>query len=300
MRYRNATSRSWSSLYRHFRVAILACGALIILAAIGPARASARIYFFSSPSAPVDASFNRLVQRPAGLPLFLDGQWVLEKLHWTDWGSRVAHARGLSSSSNDQPSAEGGERIITWAKVRLSEPGHYHGHRVYRCIRIIVPPPAHYGSRCLQRVGNSVGLFTPGSGEPAGTDDAPGARHLDQFFSPDRKVWCIFSSTLGVIDCGTEPEPPTRSASIDRRGKVNLCEVLRREYPPGSHIPLGCFMNWPSPGDPVPVLHYGEENAVGHFHCTSATNGITCMKVSGAGSGDGFRVSKDEAVDVST
>jgi hypothetical protein len=169
-----------------------------------------------------------------------------------------------------------------------------------RGIRITVPPPAHYGSRCLQRVGRTVGLLTPGSGEPVGADDAPGVRNLDQFFSPDRKVWCIFAGSLGEIDCGTEPEPPMRSATIDKRGKVYLCEVLEREYSPGSNIPLGCYQNWPSPGDPVPVLRYGEEDSVGQFRCTSAINGITCTKVSGAGAGSGFRVSRDEAIDVSS
>jgi hypothetical protein len=263
-----------------------------------PATAAARqIYFFANPGVPADAPYNHLVMRPTGIPLFQDGQWVLEKLHWTGWGSNVAHARGLSSSSNDQPNAAEGKRIITWAKVRLSKPGRFHGHEVYRCFSVTVPPPAHYGRACLQRIGRSVGLFTPGSGAPVGVDNGtPGVRHLIQFLSPDRKVWCGFDDILGKVSCGTEPTPPTRSASIDRQGRVSICEVLQLEYPPGAKVPLGCYQNWPLPREHFPVLHYGERTAFGHFDCTSATNGITCEKISGASRGSGFRVSKDEAV----
>lgn len=131
-------------------------------------------YFFSSPSdiVAIDGKLsdrNRFVVRPKGFPLFLDGQWVLEKLHWTGWGSQVTKARGRSSSSNDIPNAAEGKRIITWAKVRLSQPGRFHGHRIYRCITVTVPPPADYGGpRCLQRIHRGISLASPGSGEPVG------------------------------------------------------------------------------------------------------------------------------------
>lgn len=150
------------------------------------------IYFFSNPSEPVALSGqhlavpNHLVIQPSGFPLFVDGQWVLEKLHWTGWGSPVAKASGLSSSSNDDPNAAEGKRIITWAKVRLSEPGHFHGHRVYRCIRVTVPPPANYPPGCLQRSHRYVGLLKPGSGEPVGEEHGTGGpRRITNFLSPD-------------------------------------------------------------------------------------------------------------------
>lgn len=136
--------------------------------------ADQKIYFFSSPSdiVAIDGKLsdrNRFVVRPKGFPLFLDGQWVLEKLHWTRWGSQVTKARGRSNSSNDIPNAAEGKRIITWAKVRLSQLGRFHGHRIYRCIKVTVPPPADYGGpRCLQRTHRAIGLASPGSGEPVG------------------------------------------------------------------------------------------------------------------------------------
>ena len=151
-----------------------------------------RIYFFSNPSSPVSgphyATPNHLVIRPSGFPLFEDGQWVLEKLHWTGWGSSITHAKGLSSSSNGVPNAVEGKRIITSARVTLSKPVRFRGHEVYSCFRLKVPPPAHYPFSCLQRLkGGYVGFAAPGTGTPIGADEsAPGTRHLTDFLSPDR------------------------------------------------------------------------------------------------------------------
>ncbi len=256
------------------------------------------IYFFTIPEAPVN-KHNPLVIHPSGLPLFQDGQWILEKLHWTGWGSSVAHAQGLSSSSNDKPNAEEGKRIITWAKVTLSKPVRFRGHEVYSCFRVKVPPPASYPDLCLQRSGGYVGLLPPGSGKPVGSGTtAPGPRRLSDFLSLDHKVWCVFSEFLREVNCGTEPEPPTRAARIDAHGRVSICSVLQLEIPPGGHVPLGCYQNWPSPAEHTPVLRYGEQTVFGGFRCSSATNGITCIEVDGTAKGKGFRINKDEAVRV--
>lgn len=124
------------------------------------------VYFFTNPATPID-SHNPLVARPSGFPLFQDGQWILEKLHWTGWGSSVARGTGLSSSSNDIPNAAEGKRILTPAEVVLSKPGWFHGHEVYRCLRLNVPPPASYPYSCLQELeGNVILLTSPGSGKP--------------------------------------------------------------------------------------------------------------------------------------
>lgn len=261
------------------------------------------IYFFARPSSAVAlvgehlAFPNPRVVRPSGFPLFEDGQWVLEKLHWSGWGSPVARARGLSSSSNDDPSAAQGKRIITWAKVRLSKPGIFRGHRVYRCITVTVPRPAHYPPACLQRSHRYIGLLTPGSGEPVGVPgSSDGTLDLTSFMSPDRKVWCTLDSFAAA--CGTEPEPPTHSAWLTPKGKVSLCSVLQTEYPEGSKVPLTCFQNWPIPSDHVPALEIGKTTQDSGFRCTSSAEGITCTDVAGAGKGNGFRVNKDEAVKV--
>jgi len=262
-----------------------------------------QIYFFTRPSSAVAlvgehlSVPNPLVARPSGLPLFEDGQWVLEKLHWTSWGSPVAKATGKSNSDSDVPNVAEGKRIITWAKVRLSQPGIFHGHRVYRCIRVTVPRPANYPPRCLQRHDRYIGLMTPGSGEPVGVPgSSDGTLHLTNFMSPDRKVWCQIYS-FGA-DCGTEPKPPTHSAELKPNGKVSLCSVLQTEYPEGSKVPLTCFQNWPLPSDHVPLLKIEKITQDSGFRCTSSAEGITCTDVAGAGKGHGFRVNKDEAVEI--
>lgn len=264
---------------------------------------SQEIYFFERPSSPVAlvgehmAIPNRLVARPSGFPLFEDGQWVLEKLHWSGWGSSVARATGKSNSDNDVPNVAEGKRIITWAKVRLSQPGVFHGHKVYRCIRVTVPRPANYPGGCLQRSHRYIGLMAPGSGEPVGVPGSSnGTLHLTNFMSPDRKVWCQIES-FGA-GCGTEPKPPTHSAELKPDGKVSLCSVLQTEYPEGSKVPLTCFQNWPLPSDHVPVLKIGKTTEDSGFRCTSSAKGITCTDVAGAGKGHGFRVNKDEAVEL--
>ena len=92
--------------------------------------------------------------KPKGFPIFLDGQWVLEKLHWTHWGAKVTRATGVSNSSDDKPDAAHGKRIKTKASVTLSNPGPWRGHTVYRCVAVKVPKPADFGpKRCLKGKG---------------------------------------------------------------------------------------------------------------------------------------------------
>src|SRR4051812_14386914 len=111
-------------------VALTACLALLVPAA--EAKSSKRVYFFSNNAKPI-GRHNPLVMRPRGFLLFLDGQWVLEKLHWTHWGSPVARATGISSSSTGSPNAAQGKRIKTWAAMTLSNPTRWHGRKVYGC-----------------------------------------------------------------------------------------------------------------------------------------------------------------------
>ena len=151
------------------RTLSLAAAALPGGATILPAAAQARlpqpIYFWSNIPEPVSPIFvsNPLVIRPSTFLLFEDGQWVLQDMHWTGWGSRVASATGISSSSNDIPNAASGKRIKTWARVTLSNPGRFQGREVYRCFKLTVPPPAHDGPLCLAHSGSVWLLASHGS-----------------------------------------------------------------------------------------------------------------------------------------
>lgn len=120
---------------------------------IEPAQAASRpVYFFASPFGLL--SDTTLVIRPRGFPIFLDGQWVLERLRWKHWGAKVARATGISSSSDDDPDAASGKRIKTRARVTLSNRGRFQGHTVYRCVKVTVPPPADFGPRrCIKGKG---------------------------------------------------------------------------------------------------------------------------------------------------
>jgi hypothetical protein len=89
------------------------------------------------------------VIRPSGIVLFADGSWDIEHLHWTGWGSSVAHANGISSASNGIPNQAQGKRIKTPAQITLSNPGRFYGHEVYRCVKLTVPSPATSEHLCL-------------------------------------------------------------------------------------------------------------------------------------------------------
>jgi hypothetical protein len=163
-------------------IMVLTCVAFgAALATLLPASAEARlpqpIYFWSNIPEPVSSSFvsNPLVIRPSTFVLFEDGQWSLQDMHWTGWGSSVAHATGISNSSNDIPNAAQGKRIKTWARVTLSDPGWFHGHEVYRCWDLAVPPPASDGPRpwCLAHVGSLWGLTEGAPPPPAAARPAP-------------------------------------------------------------------------------------------------------------------------------
>lgn len=266
----------------------------LLVAASASARQGGQIYFWANlgypVSSPVHGFPNPPVVRPRTLVIFVDGQWVIEKLHWKGWGSPVARGKGLSSSSNDDPNAVEGKRIITGAKVTLSKPGVFHGRRIYRCIRIKVPRPAHFGSACLQRSGKSVGLSPPGLGTPVGIPGESGSAPLTEFLSPDKKVWCTLG--LGSAFCGVGGAPGAKAeyaGTIANNGKVTVCSI------PAPSFEESCLQNWDSA---APVLGYGETTEAKGFRCTSARNGITCVKVAGAGKGNGFRVSNDGAVGV--
>jgi hypothetical protein len=239
----------------------------LVLSAVAQGGLPQPIYFFTDTATPIN-SHNPLVIRPSGFLLFQDGQWVLQDLHWTGWGSSVARGSGISSSSNDIPDAAQGKRIKTWADVTLSNPGRFHGHEVYRCFALTVPPPASDMYACLAQLGSGWEL--------AGVDQT-------DFLSPDQRVWCGIGSVQSFCATG-RPEPansPQRSAILDRSGKVALCDV------PVPSLGAACIQNWDSS---APILKVGQETAAGNVLCKSRTNGITCTLTSGSGKGKGFLI----------
>lgn len=139
----------------------IAAAVVVIAAVVGPTsfaegRGPVRgpVYFWTNIAGVINRQ-NPLAVKPSTFLMFEDGQWVLEHMRWTGWGSPVAHGSGVSSSSNDIPNAAQGKRITTWARVTLSDPGRFQGHEVYRCFSLAVPGPASAGPQpmCLTRSG---------------------------------------------------------------------------------------------------------------------------------------------------
>lgn len=245
----------------------LAAALALVFSAVALGGLPQPIYFFTDTATPIN-SHNPLVIRPSGFLLFQDGQWVLQDLQWTGWGSSVARASGVSNSSNDIPNAAQGKRIKTWADVTLSNPGRFRGHEVYRCFALTVPPPASDMYACLAQIGSGWEL--------AGQDQT-------DFLSPDQKVWCEFGSPQSFCATG-RPGPvttPQRSATLDRSGQVTHCDV------PVPSLGAACIQNWDSS---APILKVGQQTEADSVLCKSKTNGITCTLASGSGKGKGFLI----------
>jgi hypothetical protein len=210
--------------------------------------------------------------RPSGFVLFLDGQWVLQDLHWAGWGSSVARATGISNSSNDIPDAASGRRIKTWADMTLSSPMRWHGHEVYSCFKILVPPPAGDLSGCV--------LPNP----PIGSGWLAGGISSVDFLAPGQRIWCAISSwpafCVGGIASPAAAAPPPFGAMLLRNGQVTLCSIPTSQG--------GCAQNWDAS---APVLRVGQEVRANNVLCGSELSGIFCSIASGAHKGRGFVIS---------
>lgn len=253
--------------------ALAACLIMAVSTAAG-ARTARPVYFFSDNSKPIDAH-NPLVMRPSGFVLFLDGQWVLQHLRWTGWGSPVARAAGISNSATGVPNAARSPRVKTWADMTLSAPVGWRGHMVYSCFKILVPPPASDLSGCVlprRPIGNGWLVGTGGEVE---------------FLAPGQRIWCGVNSALsfcaGYAIGQSVRSTPSLGASLYPNGKVSLCSVSTSS--PGAQS--GCAQNWDAA---APVLELGQEVRSGDMLCRSERRGIVCAIASGRENGKGFLV----------
>jgi hypothetical protein len=266
------------------RLALLLCGVSSALVFLTNAEAHQQLHsaskqmisFYGDLGNPINSPYNKnpLLVRPTGLALFEDGSWALEKLRWSGWGSRVARAAGISSSSNCKPNCATGKRTNLPARFTLSSPGLVLGHRVYRCFQLTIPAtPSSDEHDCLKRTGKLIG-YSPVSAPPS---PAPKSTIVG-FFSPSHNIECSMrdngGSDAGVF-CDIYSPPPGAMAAlsanghvtINRRGAGNFGEDAR-----GFH-----------------ELPYGSSKTVGRFRCTSALTGVTCVVNA---TGKGFFLSK--------
>ena len=118
-----------------------------------------------------------------------------------------------------------------------------------------------------------------------------GARHLQSFLSPDRKVWCLSGDGTPrfPFSCAASPALgsfPEFSAYLSNQGNVTICRITHVIQQPG-HPTDSCFVNWDVHS---PVLRVGEQNFVDGVLCKSQSTGITCTLTAGAGKGKGFSI----------
>jgi hypothetical protein len=260
----------------------------LLLPAVAESRLPQPIYFFTNTAQPINKQ-NPLIIRPKGFLLFQDGQWFLEGLRWTGWGSSVARATGVSNSSNDIPNAAEGKRIKTWAHVTLSNPGRFKGHEVYRCFTLTVPPPATDMHLCL---GHSPGA-------------SPGIYILEPAKQPPPAPTAVGFLAGHGLNCEMEDEPGRPAG-----GNVTFCESRRLVSEGGevfaqtatlqlngqvatcagseSHCDLG-------QAGTVPTYSPGKVVTVGAFTCKVLEAGVECTVTA---TGKGFLITPESVTDV--
>lgn len=130
---------------------------------------------------------------------------------------------------------------------------------------------------------------------------ASAVRHLRQFNSPDRTIWCgdrseaeglggfaapgCFATVTPLLGTTTE-----YASFFTSTGKLQRCAVA-----PPFNASHHCFLGFVTS---APVLAFGETNEIEGLRCASASDGVTCTKVAGAGAGKGFRINAHEVVRV--
>ena len=142
---------------------------------------------------------------------------------------------------------------------------------------------------------------------------ASAVRHLGQFNSPDRTIWCGDRSeaeangAYAATGCFATlspfalsfPEPATVAETklsseyagwFSTSGKVETCFAA-----PPFNASHHCILSFVTS---APVLAFGETAEIEGLRCASASDGVTCTKVAGAGAGKGFRINAHEVVRV--
>lgn len=171
----------------------------------------------------------------------------------------------------------------------IRTPTYNYGHKVavgrFRCMVL------HSGVECTMSATGEGFLFNPRRTiSVGGALTRPAPLQLSEFLSPDRDVWCETGTFCGTgLGPGTTASSRVSLATISSNGGVTLC-AYEHDASPGY-----CLQNW---NEKAPVLQYGQQAELNGVLCTSAPNGITCVKLAEPGKGKGFRINKSEAVEI--
>ena len=244
-----------------------------------PADSSGQIFLYTNILAPVNATFasNQLQIRPAGLLMFQDGSWAIIKLRWSGWGSSVAHASGLSSSTDCKPNCATGKRTDVPAQVTVSSPGVVFGHTVYRCLQLNVPSSPKSSQRyCLGPQAPNLYGYVPRASRPVPPKPAPAQIGLGFLTSLPGHISCQMDAepTMKQVFCQSLGPPTQHGVTLHADGTFSSCGVT-------------CVGN---PGQGTPTYTVGKTATIGPFTCTVKTGGVQCV-VTATGKGFLFNAS---------
>jgi hypothetical protein len=289
--------RNEARLGRILLLALAAAGVVALLngsfssagAAVSGSTAGQTVFYANvANTVPGSTAFpNRPVVRPALILETNDGHWVIAKLRWSSWGGNTARATGISSASDCNPSCAGGKRTHDPTQLVLSNPKPMFGQTVYSCFQLTIPArPQANQHECLSRSFGKQYAYSQVAGSPV---------NLEQFLSPDRKIWCTFEDVPGSrhVACGTGPPAvsvPMYSAQVSSTGRVVLCH-----WNPGEDPRDVCIQNW---NDAAPVLKAGQSDIFYIYRCNTAASSVSCVVLSGPVKGNGFRISASGATKI--
>ena len=218
---------------------------------------SRQIYFYGDLGNAINSPYtkNPLLVRPSVIGMFEDGSWVLAKLRWSGWGSSVARATGISSSSNCRPNCATGKRTNVPARFSLSNPGRVLGHRVYRCFQLTVSAhPKSDEHECLGHEGKLIAYVPVATSGVAFSPNPAGITCLlhDRGTAGGAYVFCWLGTQW----------PPAVHATLSPDGSIDETAMIAQPTGLGGR-----------------ALPYGKSLKVGRFRCSSAVASLTCVVV---------------------
>jgi hypothetical protein len=202
----------------------------------------------------------------------------------------------VSNADNDVPNFAEGKRICTPAEVILSNPGVFCGKRVYRCIRMKLKKPSHFGTSCLQRTGNSVALLPPGTGTSVAGEPVEGGARNPQLWSVlEEMVTCGIAihvsgpATEILRNASPIPAPTGVDPSLGGPGWVYLGATGRPETTLNSQYSWQVGLN--ETRVRIPKLAAGATWRFGPLGitCSIGEESVTCANRQG----DGFTVTAE-------
>ena len=231
-------------------------------AGASPATVAPTIYFYSNIPAAVTAQ-NPPAVHPSLIPITEDGSSVMEDLHWTGWGSSVARAVGVSSSSTCQPNCATGHRLNSPVRITLSSPGQVLGYEVYRCFLLTFPSsPRSDEQECIGRLGSGYAYVNSKPPLPSPSSVSTAA----EFYSVPGWSCGMSSERVGCESAREE------TVHLLPSGEVDICHVKGT-----STNPNPCDVG--NPGLGVPTISNGTQLTVAPFRCSFTREALTCIVI---------------------